>query len=161
MATTVAPGTLGVALPRVEGREKVVGEARYAYEHPVEGTVYAWIVQATVAKGTVTAVDGAEARRIEGVLAVLSHENAPDLGDVDDRELAVLQTPDVAYRGQIVAVAVAETLEAAREAAGLVRVEYAAEPHDVELTAGHPKLYTPEKVNPNFPSETDEGDVES
>src|SRR4029079_8525622 len=58
-------------------------------------------------------------------------------------------------------IAVAETLEAAREAAGLVRVEYAPEGHDVALTADHPKLYTPEKVNPNFPSETAEGDVDA
>jgi xanthine dehydrogenase YagR molybdenum-binding subunit len=161
MATTVAPGVLGVAHTRVEGREKVAGEAKYAYEYEVEGVVYAWIVQSTIAKGTITAVDGSEARRLDGVLAVLSHENAPDLGKVDDGELAVLQSPKVSYRGQIVALTIAETLEAAREAAGLVRVEYAAEDHDVALTADHPKLYTPEKVNPNFPSETSEGDVDA
>ena len=160
MATTVAPGVLGVAHPRVEGREKVEGEALYAYEHDIEGVVYAWIVQSTVAKGTISAVDGAEARRLPGVLAVISHENAPDLGEVQDGELAVFQSPNVAYRGQIVALAVAETLEAAREAAGVVRVEYAAEAHDVALSVDHPKLYTPEKVNPNFPSETSEGDVD-
>jgi xanthine dehydrogenase YagR molybdenum-binding subunit len=161
MATTVAPGVLGTAHTRVEGREKVMGEARYAYEYEVEGVVYAWIVQSTIAKGTVTAVDGSEARRLDGVLAVLSHENAPDLGKVDDGELAVFQSPAVSYRGQIVALAIAETLEAAREAAGLVRIEYAAEDHDVELSVDHPKLYTPEKVNPNFPSETSEGDVDA
>jgi xanthine dehydrogenase YagR molybdenum-binding subunit len=160
MATTVAPGVLGVAHPRVEGREKVEGTAVYAYEHDIEGVVYAWIVQSTVAKGTISAVDGAEARRLPGVLAVISHENAPDLGEVQDGELAVFQSPNVAYRGQIVAVTVAETLEAAREAAGVVRVEYAAEAHDVALSVDHPKLYTPEKVNPNFPSETSEGDVD-
>jgi xanthine dehydrogenase YagR molybdenum-binding subunit len=160
MATTVAPGVLGVAHPRVEGREKVEGHAKYAYEHDVDGVVYAWVVQSTVAKGTISAVDGAEARRLPGVLAVISHKNAPDLGEVQDGELAVFQSPNVAYRGQIVALAVAETLEAAREAAGLVRVEYAAEAHDVALSVDHPKLYTPEKVNPNFPSETSEGDVD-
>src|SRR6185312_17373271 len=118
MATTVAPGVLGVAHPRVEGREKVTGHAVYAYEHDVEGVVYAWIVQATIARGAVGAVDGSEARRRPGVLAVLSHENAPKLGDPAERELAVLQSPRVHYRGQIVAIAVAETPEAAREAAG-------------------------------------------
>jgi len=115
--TTIAPGALGTALTRVEGREKVTGEAVYAYEHDIEGVVYAWIVPATVAKGAVSAVDGEEARRLPGVLAVLSHENAPDLGEVSDAELAVLQTPRVAYRGQIVAITVAETLEAASRAA--------------------------------------------
>ena len=119
MATTITPGTLGAVLTRVEGREKVTGQARYAYEQPVEGTAYAWIVQATIAKGQVSAVDAARALELPGVLAVLSHENAPDLGEVEDGELAVLQSPRVAYRGQIVAVAIAESLEVAREAAGL------------------------------------------
>src|SRR4029079_16320427 len=132
-----------------------------AYEHDVEGAVYAWIVQATIGHGAVRAVDGSEARRRPGVLAVLSHENAPALGEPAERELAVLQSPRVHYRGQIVAIAVAETLEAAREAAALVRVDYAPEGHDVALTCEHPKLYTPEKVNPNFPSETAEGDVDA
>jgi xanthine dehydrogenase YagR molybdenum-binding subunit len=161
MATTIAPGTLGAALTRVEGREKVMGRALYAYEHEVEGTAYAWLVQATIANGAVAAVDGSEARRLPGVLAVVSHENAPALEESPERELHLLQSPRVHYRGQIVAIAVAETLEAAREAAGLVRVEYAPEAHDVELRADHPKLYTPEKVNPNFPSETEEGDVDA
>ena len=161
MATTITPGTLGAVLTRVEGREKVTGQARYAYEQPVEGTAYAWIVQATIAKGQMSAVDAARALELPGVLAVLSHENAPDLGEVEDGELAVLQSPRVAYRGQIVAVAIAESLEVAREAAGLVGVEYDAQPHDVQLREGHPKLYRPEKVNPNFPTDSDEGDVDA
>jgi len=161
MATTIAPGVLGVEQTRLEGREKVTGRAVYAYEHPVEGVVYAWLVQATIARGTVRAVDGSEARRRDGVLAVISHENAPGLGDPAERELRILQSPRVHYRGQIVAIVVAETLEAAREAADLVRIEYDPEAHDVALRDDHPKLYTPEKVNPNFPSETAEGDVEA
>jgi xanthine dehydrogenase YagR molybdenum-binding subunit len=161
MATTTAPGVLGAEQTRIEGREKVTGRAVYAYEHEVEGAVYAWLVQATIARGTVRAVDGSEARRRDGVLAVISHENAPKLGEPDERELRVLQSSRVHYRGQIVAIAVAETLEGAREAADLVRVEYDPEAHDVALRDDHPKLYTPEKVNPNFPSETAEGDVEA
>jgi xanthine dehydrogenase YagR molybdenum-binding subunit len=54
---------------------------------------------------------------------------------------------------------VAETLEAAREAAACVRVDYAAREHDVVLSAGHPRLYKPEKVNPSFPADTEQGDA--
>jgi xanthine dehydrogenase YagR molybdenum-binding subunit len=148
-------------MPRVEGFEKVTGAARYAVEHDVEGVVHAAVVQSTVAKGAVRAVDAGAALALDGVLAVLWHENAPRVADDDDLELAVLQRPDVAYRGQIVAVAVAESLEVAREAAALVRVDYEAAPHDVELTADHPKLYKPDKVNPAFDTDTERGDVEA
>jgi xanthine dehydrogenase YagR molybdenum-binding subunit len=161
MATTVAPATLGTAVTRVEGREKVTGQAVYAYAHEVEGVVYAWIVQATIASGTVRRVDASAALGLPGVLGVLSHENAPDLGEVEDGELAVLQSPRVSYRGQIVALAIADTLEVARDAAGLVAVAYDAMDHDVQLRADHPRLYTPPKVNPNFETDTSEGDTDA
>src|SRR5204863_5763885 len=149
------------AMPRVEGREKVTGAARYAVEHQVEGVVHAAVVPSTVAKGRVRAVDGAAALALDGVLAVLWHENAPRVASDEDPDLAVLQRPDIAYRGQIVAAVVAESLEVARDAASLVRVDYEAAPHDVELTPGHPKLYKPDKVNPAFPTDTELGDVEA
>jgi xanthine dehydrogenase YagR molybdenum-binding subunit len=160
MATIVAPTTLGTAVTRVEGREKVTGQAVYAYEHEIEGVVYAWIVQATVAAGAVRRVDASRALALPGVLGVLSHQNAPGLAEVDDGELAVLQSPRVSYRGQIVALAIADSLETARDAAALVDIAYDAEPHDVELRADHPKLYTPPKVNPNFETDTEDGDVD-
>ena len=49
----------------------------------------------------------------------------------ESAELAVLQSPRVAYRGQYIAIVVAETLQDAREAARRLRVDYNAEPHDV------------------------------
>jgi xanthine dehydrogenase YagR molybdenum-binding subunit len=161
MAGTLHRPAVGAAMARVEGFEKVTGAARYAVEHEVEGVVHASVVQSTVAKGVVRAVDPGGALALPGVLDVLWHENAPRVADDDDLELAVLQRPDVAYRGQIVAVAVADSLEVAREAASLVRVDYEAAPHDVELTADHPKLYKPDKVNPAFDTDTERGDVEA
>jgi xanthine dehydrogenase YagR molybdenum-binding subunit len=161
MAGTLERPAVGAAMPRVEGFEKVAGAARYAVEHDVEGVVHAALVQSAVAKGAVRAVDAGAALALPGVRAVLWHENAPRVADDEDLELAVLQRPDVAYRGQIVAVAVADSLEVAREAAALVRVDYEAAPHDVELTSDHPKLYKPDKVNPAFDTDTERGDVEA
>jgi xanthine dehydrogenase YagR molybdenum-binding subunit len=160
MATT-STQAVGAAMSRVEGREKVTGAAQYAFEHHPDGMAYAWIVQATIARGAVRSVDTEGALAVPGALAVLWHANAPRVADHEDRELAVLQVPEVAYRGQIVAVALADTLEAAREAADATRVHYEAQPHDVELTAEHPKLYKPDKVNPSYETDTERGDVEA
>jgi len=109
---SVAARSLGAPLSRVEGGEKVRGEAVYAYEHQVEGVVYAVLVTAAIAKGTIRTVDAAAALASPGVLAVLTHENAPQLAERDG-ELGVLQSPRIAYRGQIVGIVVAETLETA------------------------------------------------
>ena len=45
----VAPTrAVGESLTRVEGQQKVTGDACYAYEQPMEGAVYAAVVQSTV-----------------------------------------------------------------------------------------------------------------
>jgi xanthine dehydrogenase YagR molybdenum-binding subunit len=67
----------------------------------------------------------------------------------------------VAYRAQIVAAVVATSFEAARAAERLVRIEYAEETHDAELRADDPKLFKPEKVNPDTESDTAQGDVDA
>ena len=51
---------VGRAHPRLEGRDKVTGAARYAVEYPAEDVVYAWAVQSSVAKGRITRVDAAD-----------------------------------------------------------------------------------------------------
>ena len=156
---SVASRSIGAPVDRIEGREKVAGAATYAFEYEQENVAYAAIVQSTIAKGTVIAADTAAALALPGVLAVISHENAPALPGADG-ELAVLQSGEIGYRGQIVASVVADSLETAREAAGLVRVTYDEAQHDVELRRDHPRLYKPDKVNPNFETDTEEGDVE-
>ncbi|MBW8486608.1 xanthine dehydrogenase family protein molybdopterin-binding subunit [Actinomadura parmotrematis] len=143
---------------RVEGREKVTGTARYAYEYPVAGAAYAFAVQAAAGPGRVTAVHDEEVLALPGVIAVLSHRNAPALKPVEDGELALFQSDEVAYRGQVVAAVVAETLDTAREAARLLRVDYDDRPPKVRLSPGDPGLYKPEEVNPSFPADTGQGD---
>jgi xanthine dehydrogenase YagR molybdenum-binding subunit len=144
---------------RVEGRDKVTGRARYAYEYLADGVGYAFAVQAPVASGVVRSVDASAAQAMPGVLAVLSCMDPPQLGSLDDPELAILQTRQVYYRGQLVAAVVADTLEGARTAARAVRVDCAAATHDVRLRADHPGLYTPEHVNPTYPAVSEYGDV--
>ncbi|MGW1591623.1 xanthine dehydrogenase family protein molybdopterin-binding subunit [Streptomyces sp. NPDC002386] len=149
---------LGAPAGRREGREKVTGNARYAAEYPVPGRAHAWPVPAAVARGRVTGVDTAAALALPGVLAVLTPGDAPRLGATDDATLAVLQNRHVPHRGWCVALAVAETLEAARAAARAVRVTYAAEHHDCVLRPDHPDAYEPEEANAGLPGRVEHGD---
>jgi xanthine dehydrogenase YagR molybdenum-binding subunit len=151
----------GAPLNRLDGVQKVTGAAKYAYEYPVDHVTYVFPVQSTIAKGRVVSIDASAARALPGVIAVLSHENAPQLAPVNDAKLAVFQSEAIAYRGQFVAAVVAETLEMARQAAELVVVRYEEQPHDVELRADRTDLYTPQIVNPFYQSDTVSGDVET
>ncbi len=158
---------MGAHHERVDGPEKVTGRAAYAVEHREppfdQDPLQLWLVQSTVARGRVTGVDAAAALAHAGVVAVLDHTSAPrlhDTGDEQDRELQVLQDNRVDFRGQIVAVVLAETSEAAREGADLVRVTYAEEPHEAELREDEDS-YQPDTVNPAIPAVTEEGDVDA
>ncbi|ATW47153.1 xanthine dehydrogenase family protein molybdopterin-binding subunit [Streptomyces peucetius] len=155
-ATTV----LGAPAERREAREKAAGHARYAAEHTPSGCAYGWPVPAAVARGRVTALGTADVLAMPGVIAVLTHENAPRLGEPDDPTLRLLQDDRVPHRGWHIALAVADTLENARAAAAALRVDYETEDHDVRLTARHPGLYTPEEVNGGFPAVRERGDFD-
>ncbi|KRE27626.1 xanthine dehydrogenase [Mycobacterium sp. Soil538] len=161
MTSLLQPNAIGASVARRDGRAKVTGTAPYAFEHPVDGPAYLHPIQATIARGRITRMDTGAARAIDGVLDVLTVFDAPELADASDGELAILQDAQVHFRGQLIGAVVAESAEIAREAAALVVPEYVAEPHDAELTADHPGLYMPESVNPSYPPDSDDGDVDA
>jgi xanthine dehydrogenase YagR molybdenum-binding subunit len=119
-------GVVGKPLDRVDGRLKVTGGARYAYEF-LQGptTTYGYVVQASIGKGRIKAIDTRAAERAPGVLLVLTHRTAPAQGTGNHHDAhAVLTGPEVSYFGEPVAFVVAETFEQARAAAYLVHVSY-------------------------------------
>jgi xanthine dehydrogenase YagR molybdenum-binding subunit len=157
---SITTRAIGAPLDRIDGPQKVTGTAPYAYEHHVEHPLYLYPLQSDVARGRVARIDASAAEALPGVVIVVTHENAPRLADTGDKELAVLQSDEVAFRGQFIGAVVAETFEIARHAAHLVEVSYDEEPHDVALRADRDDLYAPEQVNAGFPTDTEEGDFE-
>jgi len=159
--SATATGIVGAGIERADGVDKVTGAARYSFERRFPDLAYVVPVQSTIARGRVVRVESERALAESGVLAVLDASCAPRLERPEGThpELLVLQSDRVAYRGQIVAAVVATTLDAAREAAGLVEIEYEAEPHDVILRADHPGLYVPENANAGVPGAWSDGDV--
>jgi xanthine dehydrogenase YagR molybdenum-binding subunit len=155
----VTTSAVGAPVGRIDGPDKVRGAATYAFEWPVERPAYLYPLQSTIAAGRITSVDPGAAAIEPGVLAVLTHRNAPRLASTRDAELAVLQSDQVAYRGQLVGGVVAETPEIARQAASLVRLDYRERPHDVELRADRQDLFTPKETLADFPMDTGQGDV--
>ncbi len=74
---------IGTAVPRVDGKAKVTGAAKYAGEFNVPGLAHGVVVTSTVAKGKITAIDTSAALAVEGVLSVLTHENRPPMAESD------------------------------------------------------------------------------
>ncbi|MCV7255387.1 xanthine dehydrogenase family protein molybdopterin-binding subunit [Mycobacterium hackensackense] len=144
---------VGTPHSRVDGRLKVTGGATYAADQAVEGVAYAVMVDSTVGRGRITAVDTAEALAHRGVLQVFSHTNAPRLAYRDNEgsnnppgtRLKVFQDDRVLFFGQPVAVVVADSLEAAQHGARLVAISYESQPPSTDLAAAEadaPTVYT-------------------
>src|SRR6195256_4949039 len=121
-----AQGIVGKPLDRVDGRLKVTGGARYAYEMQQDkDTLYGFVVEASIGKGKIRSIDTRAAEKAPGVALVLTHRNAPEQGTGNHREAhPVLTGPEVTRYGQPVAFVVAESFEQARAAAYLVDVKY-------------------------------------
>jgi xanthine dehydrogenase YagR molybdenum-binding subunit len=169
MSTTLeraaAVTQVGRPLDRIDGHAKVTGAARYAADAPVGDLLYAVIVQSTVAAGRITEIDETATRAVAGVVEVLTHRNAPkvpafpfDFTLPVSEQLAPLQSDEIHYDGQHVALVIGETFEAARAGATLLRIAYA--PGPFQATADGAQVESPEQFFGN-PMQVRRGDPEA
>jgi xanthine dehydrogenase YagR molybdenum-binding subunit len=123
---------IGPDLARIEGPAKLTGNARYAAEIPIKGLAYAALVQSTIAAGRIRSVDARQALAAAGVIAVMTHENAPRLDRTAESPqitmFPLLQDDRVLFNGQHVALVIAESFEQATHAATLLAIDYERQP---------------------------------
>lgn len=163
---------VGTPRSRVDGRLKVTGAAQYAAEFTAPDLAHGYVVSGAVAKGRITAIDTAAAEAVPGVLKIYTHENRPRTAWLSSNyqdEVAPPGSPfrplydeGIVYSGQPVALVVAETFEAARDAAALVKVSYEAEPHVTDLRRKLDEAYKPPKDRAGIdPPPNSRGDVDT
>ena len=160
----------GMQVSRIDGRAKVTGEAQYAAEYFAPDLAYGVVVSGTVAKGRITGIDTAEALAVAGVLSVMTHENRPKMRSFDlawkdmtapaGSPFRPLFSDEIFYSGQPVALVLAETFEAARYAASLVRVHYEVDAHETNLLESLDQAYEPRKMKAGFVPPSSIGDGE-
>jgi xanthine dehydrogenase YagR molybdenum-binding subunit len=146
MASAAAPipqANMGKPAPRLDARLKVTGEARYPADEPLTNAAYAVLVTSAIAKGRLAGLDLDEARAVPGVLDILTYDNTRDLRQLKFQQAGSATSiqslgPDIFHDGQIVAMVLADTLEAAQEGADRVKATYAAE--TASATFGSPGL---------------------
>ena len=162
---------VGRGLDRVDGPAKVTGTAKFSAEYHHDDMAYAALVHSTIARGTITAIDTATALAHPGVLTVITHVNAPRMkavkagtltspNNTNTMNVNYLNTDQVHWNGQPVAVVVADTLDAALHAATLVTVQYRTTRAEVNFAAAVPRA-TPQKRNLVMPPSAKKGDAET
>lgn len=135
--TAAAPdpkANMGQPVPRYDAAAKVTGRATYGADMPLDNPAYAFLVTSAIARGRINSFDLHDAKNVRGVIDIVTHENAPKLresklfsnGGYAGTTIQPLKSADIAHDGEIIAVVVAESYEAAREAANRVKVSYSA-----------------------------------
>jgi xanthine dehydrogenase YagR molybdenum-binding subunit len=131
--STAAPepkANMGQPIPRYDAVAKVTGKAEYAADIALINPAYAFLVTSSIARGRIDGFDLAAAKQVRGVIDIVTHENAEQLkeaklfsnGGYTSTTIQPLKSNDIANDGEIVAIVLAETFEAAREAARRVKV---------------------------------------
>jgi xanthine dehydrogenase YagR molybdenum-binding subunit len=132
----MATVAIGQPLSRKDGVAKVTGAARYAADFTEAGMAYAQLVTSTVANGRIAELDTSAAEAAPGVLLVLTHRNIERIeplkfffaGGPAQSSFMPLMSDEIRYAGQTIALVIAETQEAADDAAHRIEVAYRAEP---------------------------------
>lgn len=148
-----------VRIDRVDGRAKVTGTATYAAEYKVQNMVYGFLVGSTVAKGRIRSLDTKSAERAPGVLAVITHLNAPKLPGYETgkdpakpptagQPLRIFYSNEIFYYDQPIALVIADTYERVLHAARLVKAQYDKATHQTELATNLGKSKIP--TGPRF-----------
>src|ERR1700741_1092278 len=143
VTTQPSPSTspIGRDTPRIDGPRKVTGLAKYASDFQFPGMLYAVPVEATIANGKLLSLDTAVAEKMVGVRAVFHRGNigkifrsTPALGfdRICEERRPPFEDDVIRYYGQYIALAVADTFEAAKAAADAVRATYVTEKPNVE-----------------------------
>jgi xanthine dehydrogenase YagR molybdenum-binding subunit len=148
------------SLDRVDGRVKVTGKATYSAEYTAPNLAHAVLVTSTIARGIITGIDAGKAISAPGVLAVISHLNAPKVpgwaNAAQPAERAPIGTSFrvfydhfVYFDGQPVAMVVADTHERAVYAASLLKITYQSEKHRTHFEANMQQAIVPLNVQRN------------
>jgi aerobic carbon-monoxide dehydrogenase large subunit len=152
---------MGQPLRRYEDQRLLTGNGRYTDDIALPGMLFAAVLRSPVAHGRITKLDAAAARRMSGVRLVLTGEDVvkDGLGDIPcahpltsrdgkprrDTPRPILAIGKVRHVGQAVALVVAETINAARDAAEAVEVVYDELPAAVDpraaITPGAPQIF--------------------
>lgn len=147
--------SVGQPISRLEGHLKVTGNAKYAAEYDAPDLLYGYIVNSTITKGKIKAIDTSEIKKMEGVVEVFTHDNRPSTAWFDfqyadmDAPPGIVFKPlkdnEIKYNGQPIALVVAETFELARFAAAKIKVVYEEEKFETDLKTNLDKARDPKK----------------
>ena len=118
---------IGKRIPRVDGRVKVTGEAKYAADYELPGMLWCKMLRSPYAHARILNIDTSRAQRLPGVKGVLTGKDFHGWRwgwMPKTRDEAPLADDKVRYLAEAVAAVAAVDEDTAEEATELIKVEY-------------------------------------
>ncbi|MFA6153724.1 xanthine dehydrogenase family protein molybdopterin-binding subunit [Mesorhizobium sp.] len=167
--TEAAPApkeNMGAPLPRIDARLKVTGQAPYPADFAAANVAYGVLATSTIARGSITALHLDRARAVSGVLDIISAGDVgsidkPKFGNTGASSIGPLHDTRIFHDGQIIALVVADTFEAAAEAAMLVRADYAEETPSAGFDSKGAETEAAAGKSPMFKEDVKAGDFDA
>jgi xanthine dehydrogenase YagR molybdenum-binding subunit len=146
---------IGQPISRLEGKLKVTGAAKYSGEYNVPDLLYGYVVSSSVTKGKIIKISTKAAQALTGVIKIFTYENRPETAwfdmqysDMDappGSPFRPLHNEEIKFNGQPIALVVAETFEAARHGASMIRVDYEETKFETDLKTNLAAAREPKK----------------
>lgn len=117
---------VGKEVKRIDAEDKVRGTLKYMGDLSFPNMIYGAVLRSKYPHALIKKIDTTQAKELEGVVAVLTHEDVPGLNGfgISIPDQPVLCGDKVRYMGDAVALVGAETKEIAEQALELIEVEY-------------------------------------
>ena len=115
---------IGKSVPRIDGVEMVTGSATFTADIALPGMLHARMLLSPHAHAKILDIDVEQARQLPGVKAVLTGKDLPYRVGLYMVDKPILADGKARYCGEPVAAVAAASEEAAREAVGLINVDY-------------------------------------
>src|SRR5205809_4273715 len=118
---------IGTNVRRVDGAEKVAGQALYAGDLSLPGMAYAKVLRSPLPHARIRRIESSKASALPGVFAVLTRDNlnvAFNSFGVYVKDQQILATDKVRYVGDMIAAVAAVEESIAEEAVKRIDVEY-------------------------------------
>jgi len=131
------PPLIGQSIARVEDRALLLGQARFVADIQMPGMLHASFVRSPHAHARVVAIDTSAARKLPGVVAVLTSDDLravaktdrlvvalPDRSYKQQRDRSILAAGETVHVGEAIALVLAADAYVAEDGAGLVEVQF-------------------------------------
>ncbi len=152
---------VGKPFARLDGYDKVSGTAQYTLDVALPNMAFARTLRSPMPHANIKKIELGKAKKLPGVLAIMTHENAPEISWYQG---SYLFDPHVRYQGDEVACVAAESEKIAEQAIKLIEIEYEELPFVVDaekaMQPGAPKIIESGNISGGKPFLYERGDVE-